>query len=497
VRPRGRESAARAGACYDGSVSRLPCLGFLLALLCGACGSEPARPRGVLLISIDSLRPDHLSCYGYRSKTAPGIPTSPVIDARLASQGLVFERALSTTSWTLPAHMALMTGQPDELHGVKRINQALHESRTTIAQAMRQAGWRTAGFWSGINLHPAFGFDRGFERYVDCSNVSVPDGKVFTSTDDGAGERISELQRLSHQGITSPRLVAEFEAWFDGVQRDEKFFAFVHFWDVHYDYAAPAEDDVFYPDYRGDLDGANFWRLEKQGSRDPADVDRLISLYDAEIRFTDRHVGKLLERLERAGRLDDTLVILVSDHGEEFFEHGLFGHYHSLYEEVVRVPMILRWPAGLEPSRSQELVSLVDVAPTIFELCDLRQPADVWGRSLAKVGAGPLPPRPAPLEVSFQKEQNFLLGMHAGDHKVVQHSRAQHASYFDLALDPAELAPLEAPAATPTQAERILAARILWEALSNLAAGLPGSIESQLPEDVMKQINQAGYAGSK
>ncbi|MEO6710136.1 MAG: sulfatase [Planctomycetota bacterium] len=471
-------------------------LASLAALIGGACGHEEPRPRGVLLISIDSLRADHLSSNGYKSPTAPQIPTSPSIDARLAAKGLVFERAVSTTCWTLPAHMALMTGQPDELHGVKSIHNALDISHTTLASSMRKAGWRTAGFWSGINLHPTFGFDRGFERYVDCSGVEVPDEGVFQRTDPGATEAITELQQLSHQGVTSPKLVSEFDTWFDSLGRGEQFFAFVHFWDVHFDYAAPPEDDVFDPDYRGALNGSNFFSiLDKQDPRDPADFNRLLSLYDAEIRLTDRHVGMLLDRLERAGRLDDTLVILVSDHGEEFYEHGRFGHYHSLYEEVVRIPMVIRWPAGFAPARTQELASLADVAPTILDLCNVRRPETMWGRSLAQVGKQALPPRLAPMEVTFAKPQNFMRGVHAGDHKVVAHSRDEQATYFDLQADPAEKQPLLEKDLSPELGLRIAAAKAAWEALAKQALGLAGSAQSQLPAHVKQRLDQSGYAG--
>jgi arylsulfatase A-like enzyme len=475
-------------------------LGTLLAsfaaLLLIGCSDKPARPRGVLVISIDSLRADHLSAYGYKSKTAPGIATSPNIDARLAAQGRVFEQAFSTTSWTLPAHMALLTGLPDELHGVKRINQVLEPSRTTLAMAMQKAGWRTAGFFSGINLHPTFGFDRGFERYVDCSNVAVADPEVFASEAQGANGALSDLQRLSHQGVTSPKLVAAFDEWFETVKREQNFFAFVHFWDVHYDYAAPAQDDVFYPDYAGDLDGSNFWRLQSQEPRDPADLDRLISLYDAEIRFTDRHIGLLLDRLASAGRLEDTLVILVSDHGEEFFEHGLFGHYHALFDEVVRVPMIMSWPRGIRALRSQDLVSLADVAPTVLELCDVARPDLMWGRSLADVGLKPLAPRSVPLELSFQKPDNFIRGIRAEDYKVLQHSKHEGAVYFDLSADPGELRPIEESSAEQAVAQRIDSARNSWQILAELAAGLSQALDQTLPEHIRDLLNRSGYAGS-
>jgi arylsulfatase A-like enzyme len=196
----------------------------------------------------------------------------------------------------------------------------------------------------------------------------------------------------------------------------------------------------------------------------------------------------LLDRLARDGRLDDTLVILVSDHGEEFYEHGRFGHYRTLFEEVVHVPLVIRWPAHFSPSRTRELVSLTDVAPTILELCDLPQKGTMWGRSLAQLGkrGQPLPPRAAPLEVTFGKPENFLRGLHGGDHKVVQHSKASAATYYDLGADPGEQQPIAEPDADAQIARRIAAVRAVWDELARLASSMARSVDNELPSDVKK-----------
>jgi arylsulfatase A-like enzyme len=268
-------------------------------------------------------------------------------------------------------------------------------------------------------------------------------------------------------------------------------------WDVHYDYAAPKDHDVFDPEYTGWLNGSNFWELEKKDPRDPRDVAHLKALYDAEIRYTDEHIGRILDLLRAHGRLDDTLVVFVSDHGEEFFEHGLFGHYHTLYEEVLRVPLVMRYPPALRSaSRTNELVSLADVAPTILELCGLQPPSGMWGRSVLAAATGKLAPRDAPLELAFHRPENFLRGVHGGDHKVIQASKEPHARVFDLATDPGEQHPLLEGEGVPASDARIAGARGLWKSLDERARTLQREGESQPPPDLEDDLRRTGYIGT-
>jgi arylsulfatase A-like enzyme len=478
-----------------------PVLGAGLGGALAGCSHDAPRPRGVLLISVDSLRADHLSCYGYRSATRPGEPTSPIVDRELAQGGLRFARAVSTTSWTLPAHMSLFTGEPQELHGVKSIENRLHESHALLAELLRAERWRTAGFWSGPNLHPEFGFGRGFEQYVDCSSAPVQDPAVFhTNGDPQATANLQTAERASHQGITGPKVVEEFSRWFSGVGEGERFFAFVHFWDVHFDYAAPKEFDVFDPDYGGAVNGSNFWELAKDPQRSPRDVQHLLALYDAELRFTDKNLGAILDALRARGRLDDTLVVFVSDHGEEFFEHGLFGHNHSLYEEVVRIPLLMRYPpifaAG---SRSDALVSLADVAPTILDLCGIAQPATMWGRSLAPLVHGTLRERAAPMELSFKKPENFLRGYRSRDFKVLQHSKESQPTLYDLAVDPGETRPIHSAPGAPGGADdpRFVAAGSWWSSLDRLAQERALGVPVQRSPELDQWLRGTGYLGEE
>jgi arylsulfatase A-like enzyme len=472
-----------------------------------ACGADigSARARGVLLISVDSLRADHVSSYGYQSPTAPGVATTPVIDRLIANAGTRFTRAYSTTSWTLPAHMAMLTGLPNELHGVRGLPDQLHPSRPLLAQLFRDAGWRTGGFWSGPNLHPYFGFDRGFEVYEDCSTHPVQDVAVFSPLDETTFEATVSMHEDSHQGVTGPAVVEAFSRWFEEVGDDEPFFAFVHLWDVHYDYLAPPEHDLFHPDrYFGPIDGRNFTSIELADPatkpKGRADLLRLISLYDAEIHFTDLQVGRMLDLLRRDGRFDDTLVVFTSDHGEQFLEHQSLGHKHSLFDETVRIPLLMRLP-GVVPEGQvvDELVGLVDLAPTILELCGLPTPESVWGTSLVPTLTGSaLPPRTLPLELSFKPAPQVWRATYDGRYKVNdipgdKKLFRDHWFVFDLDDDPLELEEEQVPRAASDA--RVLGAQELWRRLDAAAAALPVVDPDRMPTELERALESTGYLG--
>ncbi|MFT5287309.1 MAG: arylsulfatase A-like enzyme [Planctomycetota bacterium] len=476
----------------------------LIGVFAGACGTEPETARGVLLISVDSLRADHMSSYGYRSATNPKVPTTPVMDRMLAAKGVRFTNAYTTTSWTLPSHMALMTGLPNELHGVRGLPDRLHPERPYIAEVFQKVGWRTAGFWSGPNLHPFFGFDRGFEHYEDCSSSKIDDVAVFKPMNEDEFEQTVQMHEDSHEGVTGPALVAAFDEWFQGVGDDERFFALVHMWDVHYDYNAPPQYDVFDNNYRGPIDGQGFTELELKDpyktKRGRADLNRLIALYDAEIRFTDVNVGLMLDSLSSRGRLDDTLVVFLSDHGEEFTEHEALGHKHSLFDETVRIPIIMRLP-GVIPANSvvDELTSIVDLAPTILELTGLPVPRQMWGISLVQTFDGSsLPYRILPLELSFKPAPEIWRATVDGRIKVNDIPGREKLFREKLFIYNIEEDPLEGqPEIVLRNSDNadIHAAQKLWKELDDAAALLPQMESKSMPMQLEQDLNDAGYMG--
>ena len=356
---------------------------------------EPGAPApgaplpDIVLVSIDSLRPDHLGCYGYRA------PTSPGIDA-LAAGGVRCEVALSTTSWTLPAHAALFTGLFDSTHGLVTNGLTLSPDAATLAESLSKRGYRTAGFFGGPYLHPAFGLGKGFDVWESC--MSPVTEELITGGKLG-GES-------AHEDVTGPRTVAALGRFLEKPD-PRPLFLFVHLFDVHYDYTPPPEDVTpFDPDYSGTLDFAHV-DANPAISKDMAPRDRqhLVALYDGEIRFTDRNLGRILEQLSHQRSDRTRLLVVTADHGEEFFEHGGKGHQSSLYEEQVRIPMIWNWPGHLpKDTLVRDTVRIIDIMPTLLAVAGVENPPRMQGRNLWPLLTGkPLPQVPALLELLVDK----------------------------------------------------------------------------------------------
>jgi arylsulfatase A-like enzyme len=308
----------------------------------------PASGADVVLITIDTLRPDRLGCYGHDR------PTSPHIDA-LADQGVRFAVATSTSSWTLPAHASIMTGLHPGEHGVHSADLALPPSARTLAERLRDRGYATAGFVSHPYLGERWGFDQGFDHF----DQSAAEGSA-------------------HQP-TAARVVDGALSWLGRAPRDRPLFVWVHIFDPHWDYTPPAPWNTrFDPDYDGSMDGTHrslkpWIRALNHGEPPPIarrDIDHLLALYDGEIAWTDHHLGRLLDGLRDNGRWDNTMVVLASDHGEEFYEHGsLEGHQWTLFDEVVLVPWIIRLPHDLKAGAVVERpVSTVSLCGTVLDL---------------------------------------------------------------------------------------------------------------------------------
>ena len=378
----------------------------LLALT--ACGQEPAGKFNVVLISIDSLRADRTGPYGHRPEFAPALDVTPNLD-RLAQSGTVFEDAWSSSSWTLASHMALMTGLTDRGHEVEFDDFALDPLRATLAEQFRAAGYATGGYFSGSFLEPQYGFGRGFQDYRSCM-LSADDIAAEVKAEDAkrrqAGGRLTRREteaisaRLANGDVTSPRVNA-LARDFLNQKKDERFFLFLHYFDAHYDYLPQQQDpalaQLFDPDYGGAINGEDWfydaagqvmtWPSAQQpvGQRilGERDLRHVLALCDAEIHWVDKHVGEVLDQIAALGLEDETIVLVVSDHGDEFFEHGSIGHKSSLYAELCHIPLIVRVPgAGPKGQRVAELVRLYDLAPSLLDWCGLPPLAECQGASL-------------------------------------------------------------------------------------------------------------------
>ena len=458
-----------------------------LALL-AACGPAPARPN-VILVSIDTLRPDHMGCYGY------GRPTTPNID-RFADEGVVFETHVSSSSWTLPAHAALFTSVSDTVHGcVESRETALSPAFTTLAERMADGGYRTGGFYGGPYLHRVFGLGQGFETYRYC----VEDDGTF------AAERVRDWELdpvahgRSHRGVTNPQVYAAGRAWLEE-HADEPFFLFLHFWDVHYDFTPPPPwDTKFNPGYEGPIDGRGFF-FDDSIRADMPEEDRaqLLALYDGEIGWTDTFLGRLRADLEALDLADETIVVITSDHGTEFFEHGGKGHRTTLYDELIRIPLILWYPERFAPRRVQAQSRMVDVGPTLLELVDLPAPEGVMGHSLVGLAEGgavdfdnlaisELYSAGHALRSVRDRDAKFLLDEADPGNPAVR--------WFDLRADPPEMEP-RADLAGPLweRAEgNYLRAKGLLETFIARRPGAP--VEPTIPAGVETLLKASGYGG--
>ena len=383
---------------------------FLVAVAAGAAlwlRSGPAPPRyNVVLISIDSLVRDRLGVYGHRAEFAPEIPVSPNLDA-LAHEGVVFDDAHATSSWTLPSHMAILTGLSDGVHEVSVDKFFLDPLRRTLAQQFERAGAATAGFYSGPYLDPYYGFGRGFGRY---ESGMMPAEELKRRTDfylekrRQAGEPVTGQDalgvrdRLSHVDITSPRVNRKALEFLDQQDPGQPFFLFLHYFDAHYDYMPDQLQaglgESFDPDYRGSRSGMNWMfdpsvrELNERGKTSrrlitERDLRHVQALYDAEIHYVDQRIGEVLRKLRERGLWEDTIVCVVSDHGDEFFEHGSIGHRSTLFPEQTEMALILRVPGGPQPGqRVAGLARAYDVAPTLLDYAGLDALEEAEGASL-------------------------------------------------------------------------------------------------------------------
>ena len=351
---------------------------------------------------------------------------------RLAREGVRFANAVSTTSWTLPAHASLFTGLLNQSHGVIQEERVLVDEHVTLAEVLRDAGYQTAGVYGAPYLHPTFGMDQGFDVYRSSSGGW---GEL------GAGDfrnRMSQKRLGSRYEITGPRSVAAVDDWMDDID-ERPFFLFLHLWDVHYDYIPPRRYvELFDPDYSGDLDASDLQRNPAvHPGMDARDLEHLIALYDGEIRFTDDTLDQILKLLDDAGRLENTIVAITADHGEEFFEHGAKLHRKSLFDEVLRVPLIVRWPGRLAPGRViEDQVQLIDIFPTLLSMAGVPLPLPVQGRDLSPLLAGEaLPPVQALSEL-----EGHMTALRSNQYKLIQFGKRTIG--YRLARDPAESKPL-------------------------------------------------------
>ena len=439
-------------------------LGALLTLACAAVTDPP----NVLLLVVDTLRADHLSLYGYERTTTRHL------DA-FARGGLIFDNARASSSWTKPAMATLLTGLSASQHGVEARESRLPESVVTLAEAFGAAGYRTALFSDNPYIARPFGFAQGYQQVLDYSNreSNAPSQQEYTGAD-GARFRTDEASDWV-QGLGARFLNRQLSAWLEQLADGAPWFAHVHYMETHWPYDPPVafrnrfrEQPVDWP-LRGDLAGLEpgLARSLPGTSLDASARQELIDVYDGSIAFWDHLFGRLILELEQAGRLDDTIVVVVSDHGEAFYEHETWAHQNSLYDELVRVPLVLRGP-GISPGRVNRHVSVAALPSTLLGLAGLDSEALARAESLFDEAAPAWTAR-------LDEEGRVFHATIDGDEKWLFSERAGQRidEAYDLHDDPGE----QRDQATATRAEGIRA-RLLARSRAERAEGLaPETVE--------------------
>jgi len=431
-------------------------------LVLSACaGDQPGEPRvNVLLITLDTTRVDRLGCYGNRRIATPNLD-------RLAAEGVLFESAFTPVPSTLPSHCSIMTGMYPARHGVHDNGiYRLDETLTTLAERLRDEGYWTGAFVSAFVLDRQFGLAQGFDTYDD---------RVDEPQIGGDPARLLFDDRLpdEHRRWLA-QLASSFQRRADAVSRSaidwlhespqEPFFLWVHYFDPHASYNAPEPWTTRYdPDYSGPMDGSpetferifieNDWTTTTDVPR--PDLDHMVARYDGEIAFMDWWIGRLLDALEETGRRENTLIVVVGDHGESFGEHGqIWEHNSHIFDEVVRVPFIVRPPGGLSGGRRiPGLVRTLDVAPTILEFAGAPRLDGIDGTSLYSLFGdtrGETPENDIFLQALRERQVfasgNSWLGLRSARYKLILKYRAgetdPRSALFDLDADQEELVPL-------------------------------------------------------
>lgn len=423
------------------------CRFFRLIILATLFGAQPARtqnpagpPWNLILISIDTLRADHVGAYRH------GSSVTPVVD-QLAREGVLFEQVFTSVPLTLPAHTSLFTSAYPSQNGVHDNGEALAASVPTLAEQVQARGIQTAAFIGAFVLDRRFGLARGFDEYwgeFSLHRFAGEDPGDMQIRGDGVEKAASEWI-LSHS--THP------------------FFAFVHFYDLHGPYLLP-----------------DSWKVHFPGRP-----------YDGELAFVDNIIGQLWEDLKRNGLAERTALIITSDHGEGLGDHGEQNHGFLLYRSTIHVPLIIRFPDKRYAGKRIETVArLIDVAPTVCDLLEVASPPSFQGRSLMPEIIGqegkPQPAPPAYSETLYPYRYFHAAPLYALQDEKFEFIQAPHSELYDWRSDPTELHNLiQAKPAT---------ASVLRGQLEAMDAFKHGPSAAPLSAESLEKLKSLGYVGA-
>jgi arylsulfatase A-like enzyme len=418
----------------------------------------------LILISVDTLRADHLACYGYPRQT------SPTIDS-LARQGTRFHTVAAQAPWTLPSHVSMVTGLYPHRHGVTTTEGRLAEKVPTLATLLAREGFATGALTNSEWLTERQRFNSGFHTFEYISEWS--------------GKKLRNC---------APEITDKAIRWIR--KNDQRpFFLFVHYYDVHSDY----QPDEAYrrmfvdPSYRGLINGSTSQLLQvRRGTRrlTPDAVRHVIDLYDGEIRQLDDQIARLLRFLDRRGRSGDTCVVFTADHGEEFLEHGSVLHGRTLFDEVIAVPLIIRGPNVPAANTVTDLVQLVDLVPTALGLLGLQPASDLDGHDLRTTWTGANPQagtRLAFAEADWQNAEPDIKRMVRSPRFKLVYDRLSGArQLYDLQTDPRETRDVITGHADVAYA--------MIKALATFTATTrPVERAAPLPQETIERLKSLGY----
>jgi arylsulfatase A-like enzyme/Tfp pilus assembly protein PilF len=426
----------------------------------------------VLLVTLDTTRADRIGAYDYPKAETPNIDG-------LAAEGVLFEDTITPSAFTLPSHSSILTGLYPTYHGV-RLNggSALADVHTTLAERLADNGYRCGAFVGAFVLDGRWGLEQGFEHFDDDFDL--------------AGD-----QRLDLAGVQRPAsdVVDAALGWLsNGDQRP--FFSWVHFYDPHDPYDPPEP-------YRSRFGGAkagdpDFGEHLSTGTQAQLRewLDQQSGLYDGEIAFSDSQIGRLLEWLDDQGLADDTVVVVVGDHGEALGSHGETNHGYFVYDYAVRVPFVVKMPdSGFSGVRVRQQVRTIDLLPTVLDLVGVEGPATVHGESLVPLMADPdrESPRYAYSESmapSLQYGWSALYSLRTSDFKFIEAPRSE---LYDLRADPGESVNVLADHPEVAEGLRVELERIREES----AAGAPETQQANLDEQTLGMLAALGYVGGE
>ena len=427
--------------------------------------SAPTDEPHLILISLDCLRFDHMGLYGYSRDTTPRID-------QFARDAMVFENAVSASSWTLPTHMSMLTGLPPSFHGASKWRR-LDDSVPYLPEWLAQSGYQTVGIASWVYVSQAFGFERGFHVYrvLDQPRAEVVVDEALKVLRDSKGQKL---------------------------------FLFLHFFDPHWRYLPPRDFIDRFGARPDDVSGLLAMVADGLPPPSSKEIHQVIDLYDAEIAYMDGEIGRFLEALEEMGMYDSSLIIVTADHGESFYEHGHWEHTQTLYDELTRIPLIVKWPNSTPKGSYKQPVGQVDIFPTLLEGAGIEPPS----AGLKHLGRGSgegnrnqitsevtwIAPEATTMKVSLRSDQTKYIATLVGPTGDPLAARdITHEELYDLLADPSENNNVAADLQFETRLglfRRDL--RDFLEEARKLRSERQGR-EILLEEDVLRKLESLGY----